>query len=239
MTRKKGRSVNALVQALQRLAVQPQPQQGKRKKRNRRRGKGYDGGIIVPTGQPGMPPRPNPRNGLGLISGTEASMRVRRAEVMFMITTAPGGTYGGAIPLNPIQSKDQFSWLAGLATSWERIVWNRLAFSWRSAVGTTTDGLVAYGVDWEANTTVPTNRGQVAALYPVADHPVWQSTQNVPLVLPVAMLQSRRHYLLNEGDLADRCPGTLKIGVQGAPGAKVVGEIWVEYDVVMLGPKKA
>nr|QQO81430.1 capsid protein precursor [Soybean thrips permutotetra-like virus 3] len=194
---------------------------------------------VVPVGQPGMPPSSNPRSRKGAIKGDGTMMRVSREELMFTVTTDSKGWYGASVPINPLSAKDQFSWLAGLASSWERIVWNSLSFHWRSAVGTTADGSVAYGVDWESNNSMPKDRTVVTSLSPVADHPVWQTTQGKPMVCPKRLLQSRLQYLLTQGDVADRGPGVFKVMVQGAAASKMIGEFWISYDVSMYGPRKA
>lgn len=167
-------------------------------------------------------------------------MRVSRDELCAVLTTGDGGNVTTVVPINPTKSRDNFPWLSGLSTSWERVVWHKLNFSWRPAVGTTTDGTVCYGVDWEPKDSkyAPT-RAAIVSLTPVKDHPVWQATDRDPFVGTVNLLQSRRHYLLTGGDLEDSCPGSLLITVQGAPSKKMVGELWVHYDVSFLGPRKS
>lgn len=106
-------------------------------------------------------------------------------------------------------------------------------------MGTTSDGLVSYAVDWDAKpSSYSASRAAVVSLTPVKDHPVWQSTDASPLVCPRQFLMSRRHYILTTTDLDDKVPGTLLVNVSGGPASKAVGELWVRYTVEFLGPRK-
>lgn len=214
----------------------------KRRARQRRRTGAVpvSGPPIVPGGQPGMPAAANPRRRPTRLFGGEGQMHVSRDELCAAVTTGDSGDATLSIPFNPVKSGTNFPWLSGLATSWERIVWVGVQISWRSAVGTTTDGTVCYAMDWDPR---PANygvtRSKVVSLTPVCDHPVWQSTDGRPMSLPRGMLQSRRHYILSSQDLDDAAPGSLLVAVQGAPAKKMVGEVWVRYSVTLLGPRQA
>lgn len=170
-------------------------------------------------------------------------MRVSRDELCVSVTTPDvSGNVSGCIPLNPVKAASNFPWLGGLASSWERVVWHSLQISWRPAVGTTTDGIMCYGVDWEPKPgSYSVSRSAVTSLSPVKDHPVWQATDTQPWRGPTGMLQSRRHYLLTATDLDDACPGSLLYSVKGAPKTKdnFLGELWIRYDLTFIGPRQA
>lgn len=227
------------------------PSKSRRRARNRRRRKARaarSGRMEnIPTGQPGMPSTTGPRRRQTRLTGGEGSLRVARDELLAEVRTGATRDGTGSVsltfPIVPIASSaaaGTFPWLSGIAASYERIVWHSLSFSWRSAVGTTTDGLVCYGMNWESpNSKVVPTRADVTSLMPVKDHPIWKSTDDCPLVCPVSYLQSRKHYVMRSGDLDDACPGSLQLAVANGPSGKTVGEVWVSYDVTLLGPRKA
>lgn len=130
-----------------------------------------------------------------------------------------------------------FTWLANLSKSFDRLVWVRAHLYFKSAVGTTTNGMVAYGMDWNFSNPSFTNRKTVLACTPVADHPVWQSTEDQPLILPPNRLMSRREYLVTTSSTVkqeDRAPGYLLVACS-SDSKTVVGEIWVDYTVQLFG----
>lgn len=245
------KAINQLCRALtSRVQIQdgavPASTTAKRRRRRRRRARAAAGIQNVPSGQPGMPSTTGPRRRPTRLVGGEGGLRVARDELFISLGVDDTGNVSGTYPINPFNSGtiQLFPWLEGIARSYERIVWNRLEFSWRSAVGTTSDGIICYGVNWESpgEKVIPT-RADVTSLFPVKDHPVWQTTDNSPLLLPLNMLQSRKHYIMRSTDLDDACPGSLQVSIEGAPPGtkdkrKTIGELWVRYDVTLLGPRR-
>lgn len=220
----------------------------RRRRPNARRQNG-EVALATPPGQPGMPASSGPRRRATILSGSEGHMRVSRDELLFAATTDDKGSLFASIPLNPtVPQKGTtttfFNWLSGLAKSYEMIVWHKLEVSWRSAVGTTQDGMVAYGIDWQVRDTAydpgqVQRRPAVTSLTPVKDHPIWQSTDAMPLRAAVKFLQSRKHYIMRSSEIVDTAPGSLLLSVMNGPARKDVGELWVRYDVSLLGPKSS
>lgn len=125
-----------------------------------------------------------------------------------------------------------------LSECYQRIRWLRMHITWRPACGTNTNGIITYGVAYN-NTTQFLTRGDVTALTPVNDHPVWQASGNRPLVIPGEMLMSRKWYGLNTtgADPFDKQVGTFVFGISHDvdPVARSRGEFWVNYSVEMEG----
>lgn len=240
-TRRRG--VDQLARLIQQLTVQNgQPRSAapasNRRRRNRRRRarKSTRAEALPPAGQPGMVAASNPRRGAASIMGGEGHMRVSRDELCASVTTGDGGDLGDSYQLNPAV----FSWLKGIAASWDRVVWHSVSLSWRPAVGTTTDGIICYGFDWDPSTsTKPKTRAAVCALTPVKDHAIWQATDRSPLTVRGGQLQSRRYYLIRSADAGDKSPATILLYITGAPAKKMVGELWIRYDVSFSGPREA
>lgn len=168
-------------------------------------------------------------------------MRVARDELLATVTAGNTGDASLTVLMDPVRSAAYFPWLAGLATSWERIVWHRMQVTWRPAVGATTDGMVAYAPDFNnpATSTSSPKRPTVVSSTPVRDHAIWQSTEATPLVVPPAMLRSRAQFTLGASDGNDAAPCSLTLALTGGPPNKMVGELWVRYDVTLSGPRKA
>lgn len=235
MTRLLSRLLNA-----ENGSKQPRKSATKRRSRRRRARKGASAPLpALPAVMPGAPRSVNPFNNRGRISGDEGSMRVSRQELCAVLTTGASGDVGLTVLLDPYRSGEYFPWLHGLATSWERICWHGLRLSWRSAVGATADGMVCYGVDFNNPPTAKSaDRETVVTMFPVHDGPVWQSTDSRPLSIPAHLLRTRAQYILGSADFKDAGPGSVRICVHGASASKMVGELWLHYDVTMIGPKK-
>lgn len=172
-------------------------------------------------------------------------MRVSRDELLITLGTSDKGSVSTVVPLNPTlpdkSGNPFFSWLSGLAASYERIVWHKLEVSWRPAVGTTESGIICYAVDWDPKDTgAAVTRPMVTSLTPVKDHPIWQATDSMPYRAPVGFLQSRKHYVMRATEIADTCPGSLLVSLENGPASKsLVGELWIRYDVTLIGPRSA
>lgn len=212
------------------------PAPSRRRNRRRRARTKTRNEALPPSGQPGMVAASNPRRGATSIMGGEGHMRVSRDELCASVTTGNAGDLADKYDLNPVV----FSWLKGIAASWDRVVWHSVQLSWRPAVGTTTDGIICYGFDWDPSTaSKPKTRAAVVSLTPVKDHAIWQATDKSPLVVRGGQLQSRRFYMLRSADLGDRMPAAVLLYVSGAPASKMVGELWIRYDVTFSGPREA
>lgn len=133
----------------------------------------------------------------------------------------------------------RFSWLSGLAKSFDRYRFISCAVEYKAAVGTVESGLVTFGPDWDASAKdVTYKRNMVMALTPICEGPVWQSSR---LALPPSRLQTRREYRLmassdsrTEDQAFDVMPCTIAYSCSGSK-AITYGELWVEYDVELFG----
>lgn len=177
-------------------------------------------------------------------SATQGSIVVSRKELIKTVTLeASASDVGGNIILAP----SSFTWLAGLAKSFEDYQWQSLRIWWRPAVGTSTSGMIAYGVDWNfssaGNKTCKLlhvespKRNQVVALTPSADHAIWQDTTSRSLVLPANLMRTRRWFVLGT-EKADLAPGQLAYAATSdaaGAGGKFLGEIWASYSVRLFG----
>lgn len=173
---------------------------------------------------------------MGISAG---EIRIRRRELL--VSAKSGADPGKEAIFSSQLYPSSFPWLKNVAKCFERFKWNRLEFTWRPAVGTTTNGLVTYGILWDPAAKAPDSRDKVSALTPVMDHPFWQSTENSPLTIAGPRLRARNWYNMSSTDVSDSSPGLFALAF--AFGSSVIntlmGEIWVEYDIVLDGTVSA
>lgn len=222
--------INRLIATLQKVSLVPGPQ--KKRRRNRRRG-GNQAAVVAPAVQnPVMNGNGSGRRRKGRRGGavtSDGSMAIQREELVAEIKVSK---LTGSLDLNPYN----FTWLKTVAKAYDRCTWVSAQVFYKPAVGTSTNGLVVYGVDW--NSAPPTNfdRAKIQAYTPVSDHPVWQETRTRPLVLPSAKLMSRKEYLLTSGEKVDQQPGTLCWAHSAtSPTDMVLGELWIRYHIRFFG----
>lgn len=141
--------------------------------------------------------------------------------------------------------------LGKLAACYTRLRWDAMRFDWRPAVGTTQSGIITYGTRLMDDDTLvngqptpPKDRLVVSSLFPVNDHPVWQTA--APLIVNKKLLQSRQWYATSQSgglpaapfDAFDYAPGSLQIGVQCSTDTDLfLGEIWVSYTATLDGTR--
>lgn len=132
-----------------------------------------------------------------------------------------------------------FSFLKGIAKSFDRLVWNKIHIFYKPAVGSTFGGLVTYGVDWDFVTTNDIGRERISSLTPSATLAAWSDNQTKPLVLQPAKIQSRRFFSPNATteDNSNKGPGKIHwaTSVSAQAADTIVGELWVSYSVTMQG----
>lgn len=176
--------------------------------------------------------------GPGPAIGNGGQISITRCELLRTVSTTVNKTESVfAVPLYP--SADQMGFLFRLASCYCRLRWVSMKIEWRPSVGTTTNGIITYGVRFaEADlTTAPKSRLDVASLFPVNDHPVWQTA--APLVLSQELLMSRKWYSLLTTDGVDLAPGGLQVGLShdSTAAAQSRGEFWVTYTCVLDGTR--
>lgn len=218
-------NINGMVKEFEVLNLAPKPQrrQGRRRRRNAPRQ------LVVVPAQNGngtrRKRRKNRRAKQAMMNCEDGSIRLRRCEHLVTVKADKAGVISQM--LTP--SDSGLIWLARLTKAYSRMVWHSARLIYKPAVGTTIDGEVAFGVDWDAKGEVPTTKGQIYQYSPSADGPVWRPIQ---LVLPSGQLMSRKEYLPHSDQPEEQSPGKLYVW---APGAKEYGSIWVDYDVTLKG----
>jgi hypothetical protein len=193
--------------------------------------------VVVPAALPAVQPKQQRRkrrkNKPGKSLSSEGTLRLSKSELIGTVTTGGDGKGHGSIPIAP----DSFGLLKSLMRSFERICWHAVSVSYRPAVGTTSGGLITYGVDWDSKGDAA-DRSSISAYTPCATHAIWADNSARPMVLPAGKLQSRLWYLPDAAQVIDRQPGDVVYAVQG-PASTSVGEFWIKYSVTLSGTRPA
>lgn len=229
--------ISNLCQRLQALAPGP----SKKRKRNRKK-KSVQPGFVPQSGgyaaQPvanpvvnRTPPKRRNRGGVprAMSAAPDGSVRIRRREFIVVVK----GSQSMSAAMDPVN----YPWVAKIVNAFDRYTMHSLTVHFKTAVGATTDGLIAIGVDWDGHySTSLLKREVVLALTPVMDGPIWQ---NMSMRLPQSKLMTRKEYSVkrdpNMDDIIDQSPGILLINVTSGSASKVMGEIWYDYDITLYG----
>jgi hypothetical protein len=133
----------------------------------------------------------------------------------------------------PGSSFPTLAFLDKMAIPFDRYVLLRVEVLYKPSVGTTKDGFVVIGVDWDVAGQVSTLAG-AQTLLPRVRIPVWQEQR---MVLPTNRLMSRRFLLCSSNVALSKDPDYGCFGLAiSCNQATEVGEIWVRYRIQLSGP---
>lgn len=186
--------------------------------------------------QPSRPTRvaaPAPRRMAVPRQMPEGELVISRTELLTTITIAKDKSdvawYHSLLPDTKV-----LVWLAGLTKAFDQIVWERAEVMWKPCVGTTFNGSIILGVDWNAAAT-DASRTKAAACSPSLDTPLWRPAN---IVLPPSRLQSRKAYILSAVEDVDKSPCVILANVKSTTQSAdtCVGDVWLKYTVRLIGP---
>uniref|UniRef100_A0AB38ZKG1 Capsid protein n=1 Tax=Suncus murinus ribovirus 4 TaxID=3139578 RepID=A0AB38ZKG1_9VIRU len=228
------------VAALQRQLANTTLQTGKRKRK--RRGGGNGGSSSVPAAMcssPQVKAKGRAKRG-GSSVGNGGRIVLSRDELLVTVATTKSVTES-VFSKDLVPSSGVMPFLFRLSSCYQRIRWLRARITWRPSCGTSTNGIISYGVAFNNSTSI-TSRDLVVALTPCNDHPVWQSSGSSPLNIPAEMLMSRKWYPLNaKAEANDISMGRFCVGLTHDSGEtpQSRGEFWISYSVEMEGTNPA
>lgn len=187
------------------------------------------GGARSQRQRPGPSRINNPPQNQGMI-------RIRRVEMVEAVKAATDGSASGTIKLQP----SDFPFLKGLGKSFEKVKWTKIHVYWKPAGSLTTTGLLAIGVDWDADDDFKApSRENILAYTPNISCPVREDCQRSPLKLPAVRLR-QLGWLTPDGggNPATRRPATLVYSLSSNISSNnLVGEIYIDYAVQMTGTR--
>ncbi len=163
----------------------------------------------------------------------DGSCLVSHSEYVSDINTGSATTYSSTFAVNP-QRTATFPWLSAIATRFEMYKFSKLAFHYRPSTGTSTDGWIALGFDFDFYDEAPSKSAMLAWKYS-SKSAVWQAC-NLS-VSPDARLSSMRYcnYAPTNGDARLDMLGNLWLLVE-TPSSLTIGELFIEYEVEFRQP---
>jgi len=135
--------------------------------------------------------------------------------------------------INP-QRNGTFPWLSAIASRFEMYRFKKLRFQYRPSVGTTSDGWIALGMDFDFYDDIPTKNTMLVWKYS-SKSAVWQSC-DLDLTQD-AKLSTMRYcnYSTERGDARLDMLGKLYV-LAHTPITTTIGELYVDYEVEFRQP---
>lgn len=237
--------VNQLTQMVEQLAVG-------RRTRSRSRSRGTRPQMtsapaatsrVVQRGTPGQRQRrrsPAP----GTMDMRSAGIfRFTNREMFCSITHKAANTQSGAAILVNTQNTETF--LYKLGSLFGRYRWLSLDFYYESQVASSSDGMVAYGLDWSCKAITfaakATTLAVATSLNPSISHPVWDSSHRLPRA-PQSRLNARTWYDSDSttAEISSVCAFyyflNTPVVTNGTDVDKNYGIVWIEYTIEFEGP---
>jgi hypothetical protein len=144
-----------------------------------------------------------------------------------------------SFPVNP--GRDTlFTWLPQLATRYERYQFRNLRFIYEPRCSTATSGSVILAMDYDPLDTAPATKQDVYSYHHSAQSSPWDEsclTVDSSILRNRGTLFSRAGAIPAGSDLKTYDLGNLWLCVSGFTGAVVCGELFVEYDVILMVPQ--
>lgn len=133
-----------------------------------------------------------------------------------------------------------FPWLSGVAQRFESYKFRRLKFDFETESPTSATGTALLSLDYDASDASPTTKTQAMAYRSSVRSPVWSNCQLSSLQED---LDKRTSFFVRKGaaptgtDIKLYDVGNLNVCTMGQANSNVVGELYVEYDILLMTPQ--
>lgn len=144
-----------------------------------------------------------------------------------------------SFPLNPGLSRT-FPWLSKIASRYESYRFEKLSVMYETEAPTSSTGVVALAVDYDPTDAAPASKTAALSYQGAVRSAPWASSAHHSRSLD---LHKRKSYFVRSGNLPDsgslalHDTGNLFVVTKGQADASNVGELYVEYDVVLETPQ--
>lgn len=181
----------------------------------------------------------------GFSKRLDLSKRLRHLKVSHIepILTISGITTSAVYSVSMNPGLSAFTpWLAGIAPSFESYRIESLRFHYVTRAGSTKTGRVVLAVDYDALDAAPASFLQVSNYEDAVPTSSWESTT---LTCRRSNLQKvPERFIRGEASIADQDLrlsdiGNLFIWVEGQDNTDSIGDVYVEYDIVLMTPQLA
>lgn len=207
---------------------------------------GVQSTVIAPrafVGTMGNNPRMRATNGGVVITNTES----------FGAVDTNGAFTASRNALTP----SSLPWLSKVAAAYSKFRWKRLRVFYLTQVSTTAEGRFAMGLTYDQLDTIPTNLNQIISLNRATFGPVWSGQGGFDATAPfqakpgmvcldvdTARFAKPWYPYVTTAQLTDLpadtqgsyVPASLVSGTDGTVGTKVVGSVYVTYEIELIEP---
>jgi len=174
-------------------------------------------------------------------SNGSGSVRVVHREYLGELTSVSATIYEvlKTLPLNP-GSSVTFPWLSSLANRFEKYRFHRLEFGYSPECSTSTNGVVMSLIDYDPSDSAPGDKGVLLNAVGASKMAPWSfhSCKFIPkLAGPFPKFIRPYGNVPNDVDVSTYDCGNYYCAVTGVPAVTVLGDLWVQYDVELMGPQ--
>jgi hypothetical protein len=146
------------------------------------------------------------------------------------------------IALNP-GLVSSFKWLSIEAAGWESYSFNRMRYIFYTRKGSTTDGSVIMGPDYDPIDAPPADEDTFTTYQDCKEFAPWMDNVCVELDRKQLNKIGRSKFIRSgalpaQAQLADYDSGNFFVATEGMADTSVVGKLWVEYDVTFETKQK-
>ncbi len=144
-----------------------------------------------------------------------------------------------SVPINP-GLNGSFPWLSGVAQRFESYRFTKLRFCFETESPNTTKGTVLLTNDYDPSDAAPTSKSQAMAYRSAVRSPPWSDSC---LQAIKEDLEKRATYFVRQGNLSANQDiklydvGNHYVCTQGQADTSVVGELYVEYECMLMTPQ--
>ncbi len=133
-----------------------------------------------------------------------------------------------------------FPWLNNIAQRYESYLFKKLRFCFETESATSATGSVLLAIDYDASDAAPGSKTQVMAYRNSVRSPPWSDScmESLP-----EDLHKRNSYYVRNGSLSSNIDvklydvGNFFACTQGQAGTTTVGELYVEYQIILMTPQ--
>ena len=131
-------------------------------------------------------------------------------------------------------------WLSRIANNFESYIFKKLRFPFETSASTGSTGSVILAVDYDPSDPAPTSKTQALSYRAAIRSAAWSPMVHMSSVEDIS---KRKTYFVRAGNIPpneDIClydTGNLFAITEGQADASRVGEIWVEYEILLMTPK--
>lgn len=157
---------------------------------------------------------------------------ITKTELTSTVKLAAG--HASAFGSVEIRTGGDLPWLKVMAASFERARWTRLRIVYKPGCAMTQSGRFSMGFDWDWTNTA-TTRARISGYQPNAGCAVYQ---DCAMTIPVTK-GPQRWFIDAADDYTLKGPGKAvwAVDATSTTAETVLGEIWIEYTVILSGPK--